>query len=89
MKTYHTFTTAPDLTKYHPRGHYHWMSLPSGGYVCVLDSGADPYSDWVPLPHLLDHATGAGLKDHGCSSTDTMFQTASKLAKVNKFFFPS
>ena len=88
MKTYYTFKTPPDLAKYHPRGHYHWMSLPSGGYVCVLDSGAEPHPDWTPLPHLLDHATGAGLKDHGCVPTDTMFQTAKKLAVVNPHFHP-
>ena len=88
MKTYHTFTKPPDLAKYHPRGHYHWMSLPSGGYVCVLDSGAEPYSDWTPLPHLLDHTKGAGLTDFGCASTDTMFQAAKKLAVVNPHFHP-
>ena len=88
MKTYHTFTKPPDLAKYHPRGHYHWMSLPSGGYVCVLDSGAEPHPDWTPLPHLLDHATGAGLKDHGCAATDTMFQAARKLAALNPCFHP-
>ena len=88
MKTYYTFTAPPDLSKYHPRGHYHWMSLPSGGYVCVLDSGAEPHPDWTALPHLLDHATGAGLKDHGCSPSDTMFQVAAKLVKVNPRFRP-
>ena len=88
MKTYYTFTTPPDLASYHPRGHYHWMTCPSGGYVCVLDSGAEPYADWTALPHLLDHTTGAGLKDHGCAPSDTMFQAAKKLAAVNRFFHP-
>ena len=88
MKTYHTFTTPPDVTTYHPRGHYHWMSLPSGGYVCVLDSGAEPHPDWTPLPHLLDHTKGAGVTDFGCAATDTMFQAAKKLAAVNRHFHP-
>lgn len=54
--------------------------------MCVLDSGAEPAPEWTPLPHLLDSATGAGLKDYGCLPTDTMFQTAKKLAVVNRFF---
>ncbi len=88
MKTYYTFTKPPDVTKYHPRGHYHWMSLPSGGYVCVLHSGAEPHPDWRPLPHLLDSATGAGIQDHGCATSDTMFQAATKLAIANPHFRP-
>lgn len=88
MKTYYTCATTPDVTKYHPRGHYHCMTLPSGGWVCVLDSGAEPAPEWTPLPHLLDHTTGAGLKDFGCSPNDTMFQAAKKLAAVNRFFHP-
>lgn len=88
MKTYYTFTTPPDLTTYHPRGHYHWMSCPSGGYVCVLDSGADPHPSWTALPELLDHTKGAGLTDFGCVATDTMFQAAKKLSKANPLFRP-
>ena len=87
MKEYFTFTTPPAPT-FKPRGWAHWMSLPSGGYVCALDSGADPAPEWTPLPHLLDSATGAGLKDYGCLPTDTMFKAARKLAVVNKFFMP-
>ena len=90
MKTYHTFTTPPDVTKYHPRGHYHWVKAPSGIYICVLDSGAVPEASWTPLPHLLEHATAAGLTDFGCVATDTMFQAATKLGKnVHRFFHPS
>ena len=88
LKTYYTFSAPPDLNTYHPRGHYHWMELPSGGYVCVLDSGAEPAPGWAALPHLLDHIAGAGLKDFGCVPTDTMFQAAKKLAVANRFFHP-
>lgn len=88
MKTYHTFTTLPDPAVYQPRGFAHWMSCPSGGYVCVLDSGAEPEATWTSLPHLLDGSTGAGLKDFGCLPTHTMFQTARKLGVVSKFFKP-
>ena len=87
MKTYHTFTTPPDPT-YRPRGWAHWIRCPSGGYVCALDTGAEPDPTWTPLPDLLDHTTGAGLKDYGCLPTDTMFQASMKLSVVNKFFTP-
>ena len=88
MKSYYTCSALPDVTRYHPRGHYHCMTLPSGGYVCVLDSGAEPAPEWVPLPHLLDHETPARLTDHGCLATDTMFQAARKLAAANPRFAP-
>jgi hypothetical protein len=88
MKRYFTFTTPPDVTAYHPNGRYHWMSLASGGYVCVLDSGSEPAPSWTELPHLLDSSRGAGLTDFGCLPTDTMFQTAQKLSAVNRYFRP-
>ncbi len=88
MKTYYTFTTPPDPAQYHPRGGYHWMSLPTGGYVVALDSGAIPASGWTELPHLLDPTTPAGLTAYGCLATDTMFKAAVKLGAVNSFFKP-
>lgn len=88
LKTYYTFSAPPDLNTYHPRGHYHWMNLPSGGYVCVLDSGAEPAPGWGALPHLLDHTTGAGLTDYGCVASDTMFHAARKLARAHPRFAP-
>lgn len=90
MKRYYTFQTPPDVTTYRPRGSYHWMSLPkAGGYLCVvMDEETDPHPDWAELPHLLDGATAAALKDFGCLPTDTMFQAAKKLAAVNRFFRP-
>ena len=88
MKRYFTFTTPPDVTAYHPNGRYHWMSLASGGYVCVLDSGSEPAPSWTELPHLLDNTTPAGLTDYGCVASDPMFKAAQKLAKVNRGFQP-
>lgn len=55
MKRYFTFEKLPDPTKYNPHGMWHAMSLPGGGYVCVLDEESSQVpSDWVELPHLLD-----------------------------------
>ena len=55
MKRYFTFTTPPDPAAYHPRSFYHYMSLPGGGYICVLMEGdAEPSPDWVEIGHLLD-----------------------------------
>ncbi len=89
MKRYFTFATPPDPATYHPRSFYHWVALPSGGHICVMmDGEADAHSTWTELPHLLDATSGAGLTDFGCVATDTMFQAAKKLAKVNRFFHP-
>lgn len=88
MKRYFRFQTPPERNAYRPRGLFYWLRLPSGGCLGVLtEEGGHTLPGWVALPGLLT-MTGAGLCDFGCQPSDTMYQAAVKLGKVNENFHP-
>lgn len=110
MKRYFLLSVAPDPQTYRPRGPYHWLELPGGGCVAVIqDEGTEPPPGATELPHLLDskaanfngvntasgayaaaaNATGpAPTAIGGIAPTDSTFQLAMKLAKINRHFHP-
>src|SRR6185437_1736294 len=101
MKGYYLFAEPP--TSFKAQGFYHWMSLPDSGYVAVTqdDATAVP-SDWKELPHLMDSSaanfngvnitpgaySGSKVPLAGISITDSVFQVAFKLGKLNQHFQP-